>query len=70
MHPTSQTAHEGSWQGYFRALVARFSDIDRVQLWTLLPAPVRFAWLCIRLRSVSAARWMTAYDNFKPGHGK
>lgn len=31
---------------------------------------LRFIASCIRLRSVSCALWVDAYDNFKPGHGK
>ena len=37
-----------------------------------LPTPndamrfIRFIASCIRLRSVSSARWLDAYDNFKP----
>ena len=30
----------------------------------------RFIALTIRLRSISRAIWIDAYDNFKPGHGK
>ena len=30
----------------------------------------RFIASVFRLRSISAARWIDAYDNFKPGHGK
>ena len=31
---------------------------------------IRFIANCIRLRSVSRARWVDAYDNHKPAHGK
>lgn len=27
---------------------------------------LRFIASCIRLRSISSARWVDAYDNFKP----
>lgn len=29
-----------------------------------------FAYRCIRLRSVSLALWVDAYESFKPTHGK
>lgn len=31
---------------------------------------IRFIWHCITLRSVSLARWVDAYDNHIPHHGK
>ena len=31
---------------------------------------LRFICLCISLRSVSCARWVMAYDDFKPNHKK
>jgi len=31
---------------------------------------VRFLASVIRLRSISCAIWLDAYDNYKPGHGK
>lgn len=31
---------------------------------------IRLIYLCIRLRSVSQARWVAAYENFQPSHGK
>lgn len=30
----------------------------------------RFVWLCIHLRSISSARWVDAYENHVPHHGK
>lgn len=30
----------------------------------------RFLWLCIHLRSVSRARFVDAYENHIPNHGK
>lgn len=30
----------------------------------------RFIASVMRLRSISRALWIRAYDNFKPGHGK
>lgn len=31
---------------------------------------IRLIYLCIRLHSVSRARWVAAYENFQPSHGK
>lgn len=31
---------------------------------------IRFIGHCIRLRSVSRALWVDAYENHKPAHGK
>ena len=31
---------------------------------------IRLIYLCIRLRSFSRARWVAAFENFQPTHGK
>ena len=31
---------------------------------------IRVIYLCIRLHSLSRARWVSDYENFQPSHGK
>lgn len=31
---------------------------------------IRLIYLCIRLHSFSRARWVAAFENFQPTHGK
>ena len=31
---------------------------------------IRMIYLCIRLHSLSRARWVSDYENFQPSHGK